>query len=503
MNLQEKIKAFAKIKAGDKVLDAAKHKPEATVIDTGKVSQLMRYDSSGAAREAMANGDMKANDNAVAIKFNDDGETSVYAYDDIDVFFYAIEGVEDTNGEVYLVIEKSDNKEKDMKDLKKTNTAETEEEIAVTEAVKKAKKEAEEKAPKKDDEEDPDKKDMEEAKKSKSKSEEEDPDKKDDEEDPDKKDDEDMEESKKSKSEEEDPDKKDDEEESDKKDDEEDSDKKDMEEAAIAKVKAAADTHLNSVKISESGESIDELVASDDSLSEEFKSKAATIFEAAVSARMIDEVATLREEVQLIIADKIEEEINRIAKKLDGYLTYALEQYAETHSDSIEAQLKTEVAESFMTQLKTVFEDHYAEIPEGKLDMYNDLLNQTAAVNTKLEEAQTALIEATTELKQAKRNAVIAEASDGLCQTEIERLTKLTSKFDFEDETSFAEQVGIIKETYFNNGQSEITEDADKAPSKEVTIRSTIVEEETPDDSDENSVMGRYVKAISRHSKTA
>jgi len=124
-------------------------------------------------------------------------------------------------------------------------------------------------------------------------------------------------------------------------------------------------------------------------------------------------------------------------------------------------------------------------------------------VNTKLEEAQTALIEATTELKQAKRNAVIAEASDGLCQTEIERLTKLTSKFDFEDETSFAEQVGIIKETYFNNGQSEITEDADKAPSKEVTIRSTIVEEETPDDSDENSVMGRYVKAISRHSKTA
>jgi len=473
MNLQEKIKAFAKIKAGDKVLDAAKHKPEATVIDTGKVSQLMRYDSSGAAREAMANGDMKANDNAVAIKFNDDGETSVYAYDDIDVFFYAIEGVEDTNGEVYLVIEKSDNKEKDMKDLKKTNTAETEEEIAVTEAVKKAKKEAEEKAPKKDDEEDPDKKDMEEAKKSKSKSEEEDPDKKDDEED------------------------------SDKKDDEEDSDKKDMEEAAIAKVKAAADTHLNSVKISESGESIDELVASDDSLSEEFKSKAATIFEAAVSARMIDEVATLREEVQLIIADKIEEEINRIAKKLDGYLTYALEQYAETHSDSIEAQLKTEVAESFMTQLKTVFEDHYAEIPEGKLDMYNDLLNQTAAVNTKLEEAQTALIEATTELKQAKRNAVIAEASDGLCQTEIERLTKLTSKFDFEDETSFAEQVGIIKETYFNNGQSEITEDADKAPSKEVTIRSTIVEEETPDDSDENSVMGRYVKAISRHSKTA
>ena len=246
-------------------------------------------------------------------------------------------------------------------------------------------------------------------------------------------------------------------------------------------------------------ESIEELIALDNSLSEEFKSKAAIVFEAAVSEKVSAQFEELKGEYEESIREEVELKMEGIVNKVDEYLTYAIEQFVESHEETVEVQLRNEITESFISGLKDVFESHYIEMPEGRFDMYADISEKAESMEESLKEATEALTEATEELLVLKRQKIIAEASDDLYDTQAERLVKLTENLEFTDEENFAHKVQVVKETYFNNNGKSEDEEINETSNPRVQERVRIVEEE--EKSELNSVMGKYVDALSRHTK--
>ena len=210
-------------------------------------------------------------------------------------------------------------------------------------------------------------------------------------------------------------------------------------------------------------EDLDALVAEEATLSDEFKAKTAVIFESALKTKLAEEV----DRIETAYDEKLEAELigqrEEFVEKVDSYLNYVVEQWMEENKLSIHQGLRTEIAEKFMGSLKDLFVESYIDVPEGKVDLVDDLADQVEELEEQLFKTTANAINLGEQVEELKRQAIIAEATTDLAQTQTEKLESLVSTLDFEDEQSFAAKVATVKESYFTKVSTEdvIEESAD------------------------------------------
>lgn len=277
-------------------------------------------------------------------------------------------------------------------------------------------------------------------------------------------------------------------------------------ESSAAAVSQKVNTLVSANEETEEEEKTDisSLIESDETLSEEFKTKATTIFEAAVSEKVEKELASIREQFNERTRDAISEQYEMMVEKVDNYLTYAVETWVEENDESISNKLRTQISESFIESLKSVFEKHYIEMPEGKVDIYEDISEKASELEELAEKQSEQLDELNKTVEDLQREKVIREESEGLYDTEAERLQKLVRNLEFESVDNFKEKVSLIRETYFglDNGKTE-NENNNKQGEKRLSehTQTHVQEIEDENEIDENSEMGIYINALSRHVK--
>ena len=193
-------------------------------------------------------------------------------------------------------------------------------------------------------------------------------------------------------------------------------------------------------------------------LSEEFKQKASTIFEAAVKAKLVEEIEKLEGEYETKVAEKVEETKSEIVEKVDAYLNYVVEEWMKENELAIEKGLRAEITEDFIGGLKSLFESHYINVPQEKYDVIEA---QTAEIE-KLKEEVNQTIEKNVELNQAigqhVRQDIINDVSSDLAETESEKLKGLAESIEYKDAESFRTSVETLKNSYFPKAKASETE---------------------------------------------
>jgi hypothetical protein len=206
-------------------------------------------------------------------------------------------------------------------------------------------------------------------------------------------------------------------------------------------------------------EHVDALVAGDDSLSEEFKQKAATVFEAAIKSK----VKEIAEEMQADYDKKLTEETSKskdeLVEKVDSYLAYVVEEWMKENELALERGIKGEIAEDFIGGLKKLFEDHYIDVPDEKYNVLEDQSSKIEELEKKLNESIEKNVELSKENGEHKRQNIIDEASEDLADTQKEKFNKLAEEVEYSNEEDFKTKVATIKESYF--GKKESTSEID------------------------------------------
>jgi len=239
-----------------------------------------------------------------------------------------------------------------------------------------------------------------------------------------------------------------------------------------------------------------EAITNGEDLSEDFKTKASTIFEAAVSAKVLSEVNQRIDELETSykkeITDAKEEHLSTVTEKVDGYLNYVTEEWMKENELAVEKGIRSELVEDFMTGLKNLFTEHYIDIPEEKVDLVDDLFEKVEELEQKLDESINTSVDIKKELAEYKKAETLREVSEDLADTEKEKLGKLADGIDFEDKSQYSEKLEVIKENYFPKQQSEtITEE----------LENTEVEEQDSSEPSVDPVMKRYVSSLTRFNK--
>ena len=240
-------------------------------------------------------------------------------------------------------------------------------------------------------------------------------------------------------------------------------------------------------------EDIDAIVSGEE-LSEDFKTKASTIFEAAVSAKVISEVndrlQVFEDEYKKELSEAKDEYLTNMSEKIDGYLNYVVEEWMKENELAVEKGIRSELVEDFMTGLKNLFQEHYIDIPEEKVDLVDDLFEKVEELEGKLDESINTNVEVKKELSKFKKEEVLRNVSEELAETEKEKLTKLADGIDYEDDNQYQEKLEVLKENYFPKAS-----DAPQIISEEVENTET---EENAEESVDPSI-SRYVNAMKRH----
>lgn len=231
---------------------------------------------------------------------------------------------------------------------------------------------------------------------------------------------------------------------------------------------------------------LDALVESEATLSDEFKSKTALIFETAVRTKLSEEVDRLEEQYAENLSEEVESIKSDLVEKVDSYLNYVVETWMEENQLAVQNGLRTEIAEQFMEKMKDLFTESYIDVPESKVDLVDELAEQVEELEEKLNSQTGESIKLSEELENYKRDAVIAEACRDLADTQVEKLKGLVENVDFEDEYSFAEKVSMIKESYFK---------ADRT-----SVQESVIDEEPDQEVEVSSVMENYLNAIKKTS---
>jgi hypothetical protein len=196
-------------------------------------------------------------------------------------------------------------------------------------------------------------------------------------------------------------------------------------------------------------EHVDALLAGEE-LSEEFRAKATAIFEAAVKQKVAEEVAVIEE----AFAATLEEEVGRIEEELstnvDDYLNYVVEQWTAENEVAIEASLRSELTEEFISGLRNLFVEHYIDIPEEAVSVVEEMGNKVAELEEKLNEEIERSIALSKMLNESQSNEILLNACDGLTDTQAEKLKSLAEGIEYADVNEYAQKVSILKENYFS-----------------------------------------------------
>ena len=215
------------------------------------------------------------------------------------------------------------------------------------------------------------------------------------------------------------------------------------------------------------------LMEGEETLSDEFKTKAATIFESAVSTKILSEVNSRIEILEGEYAQELEEakeeHSTQLTEKVDGYMSYVVEEWMKDNELAVERGIRSELVEDFMTGLRNLFQEHYIDIPEEKVDLVDDLFGKVEELEGKLDEEINRSVDLKKELSEYKRDETIREVSDNLADTEKEKLSKLAEGIEYEDKEQFNEKLGVLKENYFptNDAKAETSSDGDPVTNSE------------------------------------
>ena len=264
-----------------------------------------------------------------------------------------------------------------------------------------------------------------------------------------------------------------------------------MDEAAMDELKKLEDAKAEieeKIKSINVKEDVDALVEGED-LSEEFKDKAATIFEAAVKSKTREEITRIHEGMTSEFEEKLEESVEALTEKVDTYLNYVVEEWTKENELAIERGLKGEIAEDFISGLKQLFEDHYIDVPDEKYDVLEAQSEKIAELEEKVNSVMEQNISLTTVKSGLVREQVVSEACEDLTDTEIEKFKSLTEDVDFADEESFKAKLDTLKESYFPKTIVEQSFDDEDGG--------------TAQDIDTTEAMGAYMSAISRNKARA
>ena len=233
------------------------------------------------------------------------------------------------------------------------------------------------------------------------------------------------------------------------------------------------------------------LVSTDADLSEEFKEKAATIFETAVKTRIQEQVKVLEAQYEDKLSKESETIKEAMTEKVDSYLNYVVEEWMKENELAVERGIRTEIAEDFITGLKSLFKEHYIDVPEEKYNVLDDLTNQTKDLESKLNEQIEKNVNLSKEVSDLHKREAIAEVSEDLTDTETEKFISMAENVEFESAEKFKEKLETIKESYFPKTKSEVAEEnsVDSVAANEPALEAS------------SDAMAAYTAAISKNLK--
>ena len=217
------------------------------------------------------------------------------------------------------------------------------------------------------------------------------------------------------------------------------------EDAVAEEVSADVESSLVEIEIDDDLSAISEALE----LSEEISEKAKTIFKAAVQSKVQEVKEELDAKYQEELKTTVETVKGDLSEAVDKYLTYCAEEWTKENELAIERGLRSEMTENFIEGLKTLFVEHYVDVPEDKYDVIDELANRLEEMEAKLDGEVSNNMAITEELDTLKRGNVVSEASSDLTDTQKEKLSSLAEGVDFKDEADFAEKIAEIKEAYF------------------------------------------------------
>jgi len=227
-------------------------------------------------------------------------------------------------------------------------------------------------------------------------------------------------------------------------------------------------------------EDIDALFSDDSTISEEFKIKAATIFE----ARVLDRVTQIEEEIEGKYADMLEEAVTSIkadlTEKVDDYLNYVVEQWMAENEIAIESGLRSELTEEFIAGLRNLFAEHYIDVPDEKVDLVDELATKVEELESKLNEEIERGVGFAKALVESRKNEITREVSEGLTTTQIEKIKSLAESVEFSTEDEYKNKIETIRENYFPSGikkadETQLHEQVEDTNAKKVDINDPLV----------------------------
>tara|TARA_R110001592_G_scaffold114012_1_gene313488 strand:+ start:2013 stop:3140 length:1128 start_codon:yes stop_codon:yes gene_type:complete len=230
-------------------------------------------------------------------------------------------------------------------------------------------------------------------------------------------------------------------------------------------------------------------------LSEEFKEKAITVFESAVVSKINEHIETYNVTVEESFKEDAEGIKTELSEKLDSYLDYVVEQWSEENKVAIEQGLKSELVEDFMGGLKNLFEDHYIDVPDSKVDVVEELAAKNEELEAQLNAELTKNVEAKKAIDESTQQKMIDTVTESLAETQKEKFQTLAEGVQFTDEDSFQKKLSIIKESYF--ATDTVTETANLVGETDEPLD----EEEQPSGSKVDPAMAGYMNAITRSIK--
>ena len=204
-------------------------------------------------------------------------------------------------------------------------------------------------------------------------------------------------------------------------------------------------------------------------LSEEFQEKAKTIFEAAINSRVAAIKESLEKDAEAVLAEEIETVKTELNERVDSYLEYVADEWFTENQLAVEQGLKTEMSESFLTGMKSLFEEHYVTIPEEKYDVLESMVEKLDDMESKLNEQIEKNVSLNSRLAESVADGILESVSDGLAATQKEKLASLSESVEFESEESYREKLETLKESYFPNSSpatkaENLSEGVDNSP---------------------------------------
>jgi len=236
-------------------------------------------------------------------------------------------------------------------------------------------------------------------------------------------------------------------------------------------------------------EDLDAVIAEEATLSDGFRGKAGAIFEAVLTSKLAQEVERLETEYAQNLEEEVTDVKGELVEKVDSYLNYVVSNWMDQNEVAVTEGLRAELAEEFMASLQTVFKEHYIDVPEGKVDLVDELAAQVSELEESLNKTTEDNIKLHESVQTLERAEVVREQSSGLADTEAEKLGSLVEDIEFDNRDNFEMKVKVVKESYFTK---EISESTDEVSSVAGTDEAPV---------EVSDVMNKYSQAISKFNK--